>query len=262
MQSSGVAHGGAAGRMHDGALRLSHAPSALYFLLPTQTDAFYPVSFHPFFAEPGERTTSLTIDLREFTRTRKDDTGGDEPVYRLFFVSLSPSPMFRHRKLSFRATVMLAQKADWAWCEEHLVELDMYDNPLFCCSVPNPTGTDSAATGVPPPPPAAAAGGCQWRAASHFENGRESGDLTVVLTVSGGMRLSPVADPVWMPSSKLALVRWRVCDVGRSACVMSVGVCVMSVGVCVMSVGVCAMSVGVCVMSVGVCVMLDALRQV
>lgn len=71
LSSQDVKAGKLTDRPHDGALRLSSAPPAVYFSVATGDDSLPLVSFHPMYAEPGELVTSIFLDMNSFLPSEK-----------------------------------------------------------------------------------------------------------------------------------------------------------------------------------------------
>lgn len=113
-------------RFHDGALRSDSAPPCAFGLISTSDEKIPTASFHPVFAEPGEVTSTLAMDLAMFTRNPGE--------YKLYLASLSPTG-YKKNAGAYRLTLLLARESDWAWASENLLELPMFDNPIFSCSL-------------------------------------------------------------------------------------------------------------------------------
>lgn len=149
-----------------GALRLDDAPSVSYFSLD---DAIHTLSFNPKYAEPGEATAQLTLDLNMFSQSGQQmpstsfsnphsvaraplvhDISHDtmrqvstcdvkSPEYRMFLVTIAPGAHSRRHPgtvESYRATLMFVHRGEHAeacsWAEKQgLVELPVFDNPIL-----------------------------------------------------------------------------------------------------------------------------------
>lgn len=190
-------------RVHDGPVRLEDAPPISFGYVPTADNALHTLTFHSVFAEPGELTSIMALDLNTFVRNAGE--------YRMFFAAAVRSDSSRS---AWRVTVLFFRTAnspitmgklgvhrpgnmsDIEWAEKHLIELDPLDNPLFY----------------------AEPGRHQWHVATRFHPTGDgvSGPLSLVVGVARGLslrndesdgaaNLSALA-PCWIDGSKVARV--------------------------------------------------------
>lgn len=177
----------ASDRQHDGALRLDNAPPVTYFNVPRKGDAIHTLSFHPVHAEPGEVVSTLILRLDVFTPAS----------HRLFIVSVSSGTNQWNLSL-YRCTVLFVPHDDIrciSWAETHLTELDMSDNPILM-RTEDPHDKNRG----------------QWSVARRFHrhgqrDERDGAQMSVIVTAASDVNLRGVADPIWLKSSKIGMVR-------------------------------------------------------